>query len=217
METQFKNLPFPYSNYMISEDGKTIKRIERASIKQKEYISQHFQPVKGKEYPNGYMCATLYEKDYEVEGKVVRVPHFTPEKVHRLVAYAWLDSPPTPKHVWINHKDGNKLNNHYTNLEWTTISQNIQHAFDTGLKTIPKGADHWKYGKKASIETKMKMAAAKIGVNHPKFKGYYFANFKRYESANQAGKALEIPAKTVIARCKNDKWKIKGWYFLPVS
>lgn len=28
-----------------------------------------------------------------------------------------------------NHKDGNKLNNHYTNLEWVTYSENSKHAY----------------------------------------------------------------------------------------
>lgn len=32
-----------------------------------------------------------------------------------------------------NHKDGNKLNNHISNLEWVTWSENSQHAWDTGL------------------------------------------------------------------------------------
>ncbi|MCC0783514.1 HNH endonuclease [Clostridioides sp. ES-S-0108-01] len=33
----------------------------------------------------------------------------------------------------VNHIDGNKLNDNYTNLEWCNISINTQHAYDTGL------------------------------------------------------------------------------------
>ena len=34
----------------------------------------------------------------------------------------------------INHIDGNKQNNHYSNLEWCTSAENKQHAVRIGLK-----------------------------------------------------------------------------------
>ena len=51
--------------------------------------------------------------------------------IHRLVAIQFLPNPDNKK--FVNHKDGNKLNNHVDNLEWTTKSENNQHAYDTGL------------------------------------------------------------------------------------
>lgn len=52
--------------------------------------------------------------------------------VHRLVAEAFL---PNPQQLpVINHIDGNKENNHVSNLEWSTHSNNNQHALDTGLR-----------------------------------------------------------------------------------
>jgi hypothetical protein len=54
--------------------------------------------------------------------------------VHMLVANSFCDKPTINKKLCINHKDGNKSNNVFTNLEWSTFSQNIKHAYDTGLK-----------------------------------------------------------------------------------
>ena len=63
--------------------------------------------------------------------------------VHRLVAEVWLDRPEGK--TQINHIDGNKGNNSVSNLEWVTRSENMQHAWETGLCTKNNRAKYLNY------------------------------------------------------------------------
>lgn len=74
----------------------------------------------------GYQAVGLMKN-----GKQIR------KSVHRLVAEAFI--PNVENKDQVNHKDGNKTNNHFLNLEWVSNQENIQHSYDTGIR---KGTSH---------------------------------------------------------------------------
>lgn len=66
-------------------------------------------------------------------------PKFLRIRIHQLVGLHFVDNPDNKPQL--NHIDGNKLNNHYANLEWCTIAENIKHAVRIGLINF-KGENH---------------------------------------------------------------------------
>ena len=108
-------------------------------------------------------------------------------KVHRLVIEAFT---PNPDNLpCINHIDGNKLNNHVSNLEWCTYQANMQHAVRTGL-THPhrwtaeerKQISERNKGQIITPEQREKISQALKGRKHPEV------------SARQNGKPLSRKA-----------------------
>ena len=69
---------------------------------------------------SGYRCVDIYEN-----GKAHK--HY----IHRLLAETFIPNPENKRTV--NHKNGNKLDNRLSNLEWNTDSENISHAYANGL------------------------------------------------------------------------------------
>lgn len=54
----------------------------------------------------------------------------TCKSVHRLVAKEFCYNDDPENKVTVNHIDGDRSNNKAENLEWTTYSENLQHAYD---------------------------------------------------------------------------------------
>ncbi|WP_440972015.1 HNH endonuclease [Megamonas funiformis] len=85
---------------------------------------------------NKILTGTVYNTGY----KMVRLTIEGKKKgyaIHRLVAQTFIPNPDNLPVV--NHKDGNKLNNHMNNLEWVSQSKNRQHAIQTKISKLATG------------------------------------------------------------------------------
>lgn len=102
------------TSYFISENGECF------NSNTKKYL-------KGQISNSGYLNFSL------------TMPDKTKKRLyaHRLVAIAYIEND-NPLATEVNHKDGNKLNNHVNNLEWVTPSENQRHAVNSGLKESKK-------------------------------------------------------------------------------
>lgn len=92
---------FRDTGYFVLEDGTVIGK--RASV------------VKPKITKTGYAEVNLTASDRRLY-----------LRVHRIVAEIYIPNPDNKP--FVNHKDGNKLNNSVSNLEWVTHQENMEHA-----------------------------------------------------------------------------------------
>jgi hypothetical protein len=99
--------------------------------------------------------------------KEVRLSNFkgkrTPKSLHRLVACAFI--PNVYNKPQVNHKDGNKLNNDSSNLEWVTASENIKHAYDIGLKSA-KGVNNTSSKIDPDMVKEIRRLSKESGLSH---------------------------------------------------
>lgn len=105
--------------YKISNIGRVmaLSRRVKFGIQYRNTSTKIMSPRK-KGGKNPYLTIILYDK------------HHCPKTyhLHRLVALHFVDG--YFVNAEVNHKDGNKQNNVYTNLEWVSRSSNIKHSYD---------------------------------------------------------------------------------------
>lgn len=101
-----------FSKYLVSNKGR-VKNVIR--LKDLKFYDK-----------DGYKKIGLINDD-NVKKKVF---------VHRLVAQAFIPNPNGKPQV--NHRDGNKANNKFNNLEWCTAKENTAHSIKTGLTDFSK-------------------------------------------------------------------------------
>ena len=97
------------SDYMISNDGRVMNK-ETNEIRIPSLT------------PNGYLTLALYRHGISYS-----------TSIHRLVAEYFVPNSDVKNNTQVDHKDGNKQNNWYWNLEWVTPKENKQRAIKLGL------------------------------------------------------------------------------------
>lgn len=90
-------------------------------------------------------------------------------RVHSLVALHFIENPKNLSYV--NHIDGVKTNNHYTNLEWVTHKENMNHAWQNGLMEMARqtGEKHHKAKIKEFDVLKIRAAVVNFKNNEIKY------------------------------------------------
>jgi len=188
MEEVWRNMPAKGCKYRykISDMGNCINSNSGKSL----------TPYKA----NQYLMLSMWDGS-----KLVR------ELVHRMVATAFLDRPSDKK--FVNHIDGNKLNNVLSNLEWTTLSENTHHAHKvlkinnntrevvrvSGTKRIV-----YKSMQDAANENKTLVPRLKMAIrNNEEEAGYY------WEYENSAFNHVEVDIKSMK--------KIKGFEYYYIN
>lgn len=134
---EWKPLPkehYPHSNYeyIVSEYGDVLRK---PTVTRKSEKCGHLKK------DLGYKAVSFLRR-----GK----RHY----IHRIVAHLWLGE--IPEEMVVNHIDGNKLNNHYSNLEIISHEDNVKHAWNTGLITQHRRYKNFTKKQKAEIVFKSK-------------------------------------------------------------
>ena len=152
-------------SYLISNHGRVYSLITRKQRK--------IQVRK----PDGYNMVSLWKNNRGVNCYV-----------HRLVLQHFSES---PEDETVNHKDGNKSNNHISNLEWMSYAENNRHAVDTGLNSSKN-----KRNKKGSMPVSQFSLDGRL--------------IKTYPSMRQAERETGVTA-TEIGHGIRKGWKYGGY------
>ena len=111
----FRIIP-EFPKYAVSEDKRFI------NIETGERVSVKDVGSDNKRYP----AISLYHPFYRC---------YKSRLVHLLVAITWVENDDYLARPLVNHKDGDKSNYRANNLEWASYSENIIHAYESGLRT----------------------------------------------------------------------------------
>lgn len=117
-----------FPNHVITQNGEIFLMSYRDAAGK----TRKPKKIKSKLNADGYCTAWLAH----TENNQKKTRH---TGVHRLVAESFL--PNTEGKETVNHIDGDKTNNHVSNLEWANRSEQMTHAYENNLKKYSKGTE----------------------------------------------------------------------------
>lgn len=122
-QEKWESIPGYEGRYCVSNMGR-VYSMERVMENSRGYIyTIPGRIMKQRKNIWGYWCVGLTKNSKQIV-----------YRVHRLVAAAFLNMPlRTDRSATVNHIDGDKTNNHLTNLEVVSQMQNNHHAIALGL------------------------------------------------------------------------------------
>lgn len=105
-----------YENYYEIDEFGNVKSLSRTLINKKNIKIEIKEKILKPQKRNNYLYVRLSKTNIK-----------KPYSVHRLVAETFIKNPENKS--FVNHIDGNKLNNYVKNLEWVTSSENMKHSY----------------------------------------------------------------------------------------
>ena len=120
--------PYYFDNTYVADNIGNVYRVITGKLKDSTIIVQLMKYMISDGYAE-YVLRTPYSESGTNIGTYVQ-KHI---QGHRVVAGLFI--PKVPKKDFVNHLDGNRLNNHHSNLEWETFEENIRHSYTVLGKT----------------------------------------------------------------------------------